>query len=97
MAHEIILAPEAVEDLCDLSARDRATVTDAIERHLRHEPEKVSRSRIKQLRGLRKPQYRLRVDDYRIFYDVVEEVVEILAIVHKPRADRWLTRYGESE
>ncbi len=97
MADEIILAPEAVEDLWEMAARHRANVTDAIDRHLRREPGKVSRSRIKRLRGLRKPQYRLQMDDYRVFYDVSGQVVEILAIVHKPRADRWLTRYGERE
>ena len=52
MAFEIILAPEAVADLRRLSAHDRATVRDAMEIHLRHEPTKVSKSRIKQLRGL---------------------------------------------
>jgi len=97
MRYAIILAPEAVEDLHNLDARHRATVTETIERHLRHEPQKVSRSRIKRLRSLRQPQYRLRVDEYRVFYDVSEESVEILAIVHKPRAERWLQRYGEDE
>jgi len=49
------------------------------------------------LRGTTKPQYRLRIDDYRIFYDVVKETVEVLAIVHKPDADAWLARHGEFE
>lgn len=49
--------------------------------HLRHEPTKTGRSRIKRLRGLSRPQYRLRADDIRVFYDVTEKVVEILAIV----------------
>lgn len=84
MAFQIILAPEAVKDLRDLDARHRANVTDAIERHLRHEPEKLSRSRIKRLDGLRKSQYRLRVDDYRVFYDGSGKEVHILAIVHEP-------------
>ena len=97
MRYEIVLAPEAVEDLRDIDARHRATITEAIERHLRREPEKLSRSRIKRLRGLRQPQYRLRVDDYRVFYDVSGEAVEILAIVDKPRADHWLRRYGKEE
>ena len=61
MRHEIILAQEAVEDLKQLSARDRAIVIDALEIHLRFEPEKLSKSRIKRLKGIRKPQYRLRV------------------------------------
>ena len=53
------MAPEAMEDLKRLKAHVRAAVRDAIERHLRHEPRKTSRSRIKRPRGLSKPQYRI--------------------------------------
>jgi mRNA interferase RelE/StbE len=95
MAYAIILSPEAVTDLRKLSARDRASVTEAMERHLRHEPEKVSRSRIKRLGGLRKPRYRLRVEDCRVSYDVSGKDVEVLAIVHKPSAAGWLEEHGE--
>ncbi|MBP6014302.1 MAG: type II toxin-antitoxin system RelE/ParE family toxin [Alphaproteobacteria bacterium] len=94
MAFEIVLAPEAVEDLKRLRAGVRSGVVDALEIHLRHEPQKVSRSRIKKLRGLRRPQYRLRVDDVRVFYDVSEDRVEVLAIVEKAEADTWLKRFG---
>jgi len=97
MRHEIILAPEAVEDFKALKAVDRATVRDAMERHLRHEPTKTSKSRIKRLRGIRRPQYRLRVADIRIFYDATEDVVGVLAIVAKAEATAWLARHGEPE
>lgn len=97
MRYEIILAPEAVEDLKQLPARNRATIKDAMEIHLRFEPEKLSKSRIKRLKGMTKPQYRLRVDDFRIFYDVREESVEILAIVQKSGASKWLDKFGEIE
>ena len=40
---------------------------------------KRSKSRIKRLRGLRHPQYRLRIDEIRVFYDVEGDRVEILA------------------
>lgn len=95
MRHEIIFAPEAVEDFKRLSARDRSTVKEEIERHLRHDPEQVSQSRIKRLRGLSRPQYRLRVGDIRVFYDVTEQEVEVLAIVPKSRAAAWLEETGE--
>jgi len=36
------------------------------------------------------PQDRLRVDDIRVFYDVTEEAVEVLAIVAKAAAAAWL-------
>lgn len=97
MRHEIILSPEAAEDLRRLKAHWRAAVGDAIERHLRHEPTKVSKSRIKRLRGMARPQYRLRVDEVRVFYDVSEGVVEVLAIVPKSEAETWLKDVGERE
>jgi len=96
MAFKIVLAPDAAEALRALSGRDRATVKSTIERHLRHEPAKVSRSRIKRLRGLSQPQYRLRVGEIRVFYDVTEAAVEILAIVPKSQADAWLREEGSS-
>jgi mRNA-degrading endonuclease RelE of RelBE toxin-antitoxin system len=96
MRYQIILAPEAAEDLRCLRANVRAEVQDAIERHLRYQPTKTSKTRIKRLRGLSRPQYRLRVsDDIRVFYDVTEHTVEVLAIVPKSEANKWLERYGE--
>ncbi len=97
MRHAIILAPEAEEDFRALRGFDRAAVRDAMNEHLRHEPKKTSKSRIKRLRGIRRPQYRLRVGDVRVFYDVTEVAVEVLAIVPKSAASVWLERHGEAE
>src|SRR5205807_1511992 len=98
MPYDILLAPEAVEDLKGLGANDRAVVRDALERHLRHRPTKMSKGRIKRLRGLSHPQFRLRVgDDIRVFYDVTDEAVQVLAIVSKSDADAWLRKQGESD
>ena len=97
MRFEIVLAPEAVADLRRLRADLRAVVRDAIERHLRHEPMKTSKSRVKRLRGLRRPQYRLRVGETRVFYDVFEGTVDVLAIVAKSQAAEWLAASGERE
>jgi len=94
MRFEILLAPEAVEDLRSLKANLRAEVRDALEAQLRHEPRRVRKSRIKRLRGLSRPQYRLRVGEVRIFYDVSEDTVEVLAIVAKSEAEAWLARFG---
>ncbi len=41
-----------------------------------------------------RPQYRLRVDDIRVFYDVTDSTVEILAIITKAQADAWLRNAG---
>lgn len=98
MRYEIVFAPEAAEDFRSLSAAVRAAVRDCLERHLRHEPAKTSKSRIKRLRGLSRPQYRLRVgSDVRVFYDVTENVVEVLGIVSKSEALQWLRQYGEDD
>ena len=97
MPFAIVLAPEAAQDLKRLPAYVRAAVRTALETHLRHEPEKTSRSRIKRLRGLRRPQYRLRVGAVRVFYDVIGTTVEILAIVSKSEAESWLAQFGNPE
>ena len=90
MRHEIVLAPQAVQDLRRLSAHDRAAVREAIQVHLRYQPTKVGKSRIKRLRKTSHPEYRLRVGEMRVFYDVTEGRVEILAIVQKSKAREWL-------
>ena len=95
MRHHIVLAAEAVRDLEALKAHVRAAVRDAIERHLRHQPTRASKSRIRRLRGLTRPQFRLRVGEVRVFYDVSGRTVEILAIVPKSQADQWLKQAGE--
>lgn len=95
MRYEIVFAPEAIEDLRQLTAHLRSQVKDRIERHLRYEPTKVSRSRIKRLRGLTRPQYRLRVGEIRVFYDVTEGRVEVLAIVSKSEVKTWLEEAGK--
>jgi mRNA interferase RelE/StbE len=93
MRFEIVLAPDAVEDLKELKANVRVEVRAAMETHLRHAPRKTSRSRIKRLRGVSRPQFRLRVGEVRVFYDVTGGVVEVLAIVAKSEAESWLTRF----
>ncbi len=94
MRYEVVLAPEAAKAYRSLPAYRRAELRDALERHLRHEPTRVSKSRNKRLRGLSQPQYRLRVGEVRVFYDVTRETVEILAIVTKAEAAGWLAEHG---
>lgn len=100
--YEIVFIRAAEEDIAALRAIDRAKVVNAIETFLRYEPEKISKSRIKRLRGMRQPQYRLRIDDLRAFYDVsyTEDdrgIVEILRIREKSEAMRWLDEFGRRE
>lgn len=97
MRFEIVLAPEAVEDLKALKGYLRSVVWDAIETHPRHGPTKTSQSRIKRLRGVSRPQFRLRVGEVRVFYDVSGRTVQVLAIVAKSEAEAWLARFGSRE
>jgi mRNA-degrading endonuclease RelE of RelBE toxin-antitoxin system len=94
MKYRVVFAPAAREDYRALPARARAEVKDAINRHLLHQPTQVSRSRIKRLRGTRRPQYRLRVGDVRVFYDVRDDEVAVLTVVEKSQAESWLRRLG---
>ena len=95
MRYEILLAPEAVEDLKRLRAHHRAQVKDALETYLRNEPRRATKSRIRRLKGLSRPQYRLRVGELRVFYDVALRTVEVLAVVAKEDAEVWLEKAGE--
>jgi len=97
MPFEIVLSPEAVEDFRSMRANVRAEIRAALETHLRRQPEKLIRSRIKRLRALRQPQNRLRVGEVRIFYDVVGDTVQVLAIIMKRDADAWLAQFGNPE
>jgi mRNA-degrading endonuclease RelE of RelBE toxin-antitoxin system len=94
MRYEIVLALEAAEDLGALKAAAKASIKEALETHLRYEPTKVSKSRIKRLRGVTRPQYRLRVGEIRVFYDVAGADVEVLAIIAKSEAEQWLEKFG---
>jgi mRNA interferase RelE/StbE len=92
MKYSIILSPEAKESLDNLKGNIRSLVRDGIVEYLSNEPEKVSKSRIKRLKGIERPQFRLRIGDIRIYYDVSGNTVEILEIVNKKMAAAWLER-----
>jgi len=94
MRYAIDFAEAAVEDLGSFRAYDRVTILDLIEKNLRYEPAKESKSRIKALRGLSRPQFRLRIGDIRVFYDVNGSTVEVLAVVDKTNVSEWLEQEG---
>ena len=95
MAYRIVLTEAAIEDFDLLDARQRAKVRDALTIHLTHEPAKQSKSRIKKLRDLTYPQFRLRVDDVRVFYNVKGNDVVIIGVMQKERSIQWLDEHGE--
>ncbi len=94
VAYEIILKRSAIADMDALRKFHATRVADALEEHLLHHPTKESKSRIKRLRGIKNPDYRLRVGEYRVFYVVDEDArrVEVLRVMHK---DQTLPYYKE--
>lgn len=99
MKYHVVIAKSAQETFKKLDARWRYSLKEAMRAHLENTPKQESKSRIKRLKGLRQPQYRLRVDRLRVFYDVNDEQgrVEILGFVMKPEAENWLKEHGVPE
>ena len=89
---KVELKQQALHVLQRLRRHDAVLILDALETYLSHEPERPSRSRIKRLRGRQASTYRLRVGDHRIFYDVCETSVVVVAILHKSETPSF---YGE--
>ena len=83
--YEIFLKKTAVKDMDRLSRFDAVTVVDVMEECLGDEPAKESKSRIKRLKGISDPDYRLRVGDYRVFYSIDGAAchVNVLRVLHK--------------
>jgi mRNA-degrading endonuclease RelE of RelBE toxin-antitoxin system len=63
---------EAIEDLRSYSKRDRSRVMDEIESSLMYEPYRETRNN-KRLRPNRLAEWELRVDRFRVFYDIDTE------------------------
>ena len=99
MRCEVIIAETARAAFCQFDGRWRSSLKAAMRDLLGSAPKRESRSRIKRLRGLRQPQYRLRVGEMRVFYDVNDGLqrVEVLGFVPKPETGEWLEQHGVPE
>ena len=99
MKYAIVVAQTAQDSLKRFDARWQSVLFRAMREHLEHEPEKEGKSRIKRLCGLRQPQYRLRVDRVRIYYDVDDAAkrVDVLGITLKEQSAQWLSQHGVPE
>jgi len=75
----IELTPEAANDLESMRAFDARRVISALESQLMHEPTRETRNR-KRLRPNGLAEWELRVDVFRVFYDIMDEVVKVVAI-----------------
>jgi len=84
MRFDIVFTPQAVEDLRLFKKGERTRVIEAIERQLSHEPNNETRNR-KRLRPNQTAEWVLRVDRFRIFYDIdgSAHLVKVEAVGHK--------------
>ena len=83
--YEIRYANEAVQDVRGMRKFDQRKVLEGIEIHLTYQPKHLSRSRIKAMSQPFWSQYRLRVDEFRVYYDVNVDnrIVNVLRILMK--------------
>jgi mRNA interferase RelE/StbE len=92
---EIELKEEAIRALRKIKPYHARRILAALDRHLRLEPERTSKSRIKKLRGQQRATFRLRAGDYRVFYDVAEHVVSVVAILHKSETPKFYEKEAQ--
>ena len=92
MRTNIVIEDKLMRDT--LRATGLKTKREAVELGLRTLLRLRKQGEIKRLRGMSRPQFRLRVGEIRVFYDVTEGAVEILAIITKERAQAWLGEEG---
>lgn len=81
MAFQVLYSNAARAEIKALRAYDRQRVVTTIESELRHQPTRISRSRIKQMTQPFWSQYRLRVDEFRVYFDV-DELNQTVHILH---------------
>ncbi len=91
---EVFFDSAAEEQMKRAPRHVQAEIGKLIEATLEHQPTHESKSRLKRLREIDHPQFRLRVGDWRIYYDVDLHnlAVDILAILPKDQSTEYLER-----
>ena len=82
--YEIELTPEAFEDLAAFRKFDQVRIVAGMEAQLKQQPATETRNR-KRLRPNQLSEWALRIDNFRVFYDVLaaEALVKVVAIGEK--------------
>ncbi len=96
MTYHIEITATAERDLKNLRAYDKSAVLDAIELHLSHQPTAESKSRIRKLLQPAISTYRLRVGDFRVYYNVDDAAVEVLVVRVFEKGKHTTPEVGES-
>ncbi len=76
----MVVHPEAVRELDAIPVFHRKTILSVMEKVLAAQPTNERRSRVKRMRGDFYPPYRLRVGEFRVYYDVDERRSEVLVL-----------------
>jgi len=90
--YRILFRQPAKEELARIRKFDQLRIRDAIAQYLATDPLRESRSRIKQIHAPHFSGYRLRIDAFRIFYTVRRRTVNVLRVMRKDAARRFLRR-----
>ena len=83
MAFEIRYTRLAQSQLKALRAFDRSAVITQIDNVLKNSTTLTSKARIKRLRQPAPTDFRLRVGEFRVFYNVADDIVQIIQIMTK--------------
>jgi mRNA interferase RelE/StbE len=88
------LAPSAVRALKKLSPELRTRVEEALEKLARDASRtgRIGGKAVKTIRGASDSFHRLRIGDYRVMYDTIDEdrVILVLGVVHRGDLERWI-------
>jgi mRNA-degrading endonuclease RelE of RelBE toxin-antitoxin system len=89
MKFSIRLTESAIEDLDYFRKNERQIISEGIALFLTHNAN-VETRRWKPLRPNRLAPWELRIDEYRVFYQVKEEEVKVVAVGHKEHNDLYI-------
>ena len=89
--YRIELIPEAIEDLAPFRKFDQVRIVAGIEAQLTHDPATETRNR-KRLRPNQLAEWALRIDNFRVFYDVLpaDTLVKVLAVGEKRENELYI-------
>ncbi len=94
MIFEIRYTKLAHQQLRELRALDRSSIIKQIDTVLSKSPTFTSKARVKHLRQLAPTEYRLKVGDYRVFYNVADDVVQIIQILCKADSFQYYEEFS---
>jgi mRNA-degrading endonuclease RelE of RelBE toxin-antitoxin system len=89
MQFSIRLTESAIKDIVYFRKSERQIIADGIALFLTHDADVETRRR-KPLQPNRMAPWELRIGDYRVFYDLGENEVNVVAVGHKEHNDLYI-------